>query len=123
LAAGDPTNEQQMLFRLCEAAMTGGENALQPGVRAADVYAAVSRPLEEAGYGALPHHAGHGIGLGHPEPPILVPESEDILEVGDVVTLEPGMYVESIGGMRIENNYLITEDGAEKLSNHLISLT
>lgn len=123
LAVGEPSNEQQMLFRLCEAAMTGGENALQSGVRAADVYAAVSRPLEEAGYGALPHHAGHGIGLGHPEPPILVPESEDVLEVGDVVTLEPGMYVEGIGGMRIENNYLITEDGAEKLSNHLISLT
>jgi Xaa-Pro aminopeptidase len=61
--------------------------------------------------------------LGHPEPPILVPESQDVLEVGDVVTLEPGLYVEGIGGMRIENNYLITENGAEKLSNHLISLT
>jgi Xaa-Pro aminopeptidase len=123
LAVGDPSDEQQMLFRLCEAAMTGGENSLKSGVRAADVYAAVSQPLEEGGYGALPHHAGHGIGLGHPEPPILVPESQDVLEVGDVVTLEPGLYVEGIGGMRIENNYLITENGAEKLSNHLISLT
>ena len=123
LAVGEPTDEQQMLFRLCQAAMQSGAVALRAGVKARDVYAAVSKPLEEAGYGALPHHAGHGIGLGHPEPPILVPHSDDELVAGDVVTLEPGLYVEGIGGMRIEHNYLITQTGAEQLSNHLISLT
>ncbi|MCH7685772.1 MAG: aminopeptidase P family protein [Planctomycetes bacterium] len=123
LAVGEPTDEQQMLFRLCRSAMQSGEEALRSGVKARDVYAAVSKPLEEAGYGALPHHAGHGIGLGHPEPPILVPQSDDELIAGDVVTLEPGLYVEGIGGMRIEHNYLITQTGAEQLSNHLISLT
>ena len=49
--------------------------------------------------------------------------SDDELIAGDVVTLEPGLYVEGIGGMRIEHNYLITQTGAEQLSNHLISLT
>jgi Xaa-Pro aminopeptidase len=123
LSVGEPNDEQQMLFRLCEAALRSGAGVLCAGVPARDVYAAVSKPLEEAGYGALPHHAGHGIGLAHPEPPILVPDSDDVLAAGDVVTLEPGLYIAGIGGMRIENNYLITTAGAECLSNHVISLT
>lgn len=123
LAVGAPTDEQEMLMRLCESALAAGEEKLRARAAARDVYAAVSTPLEQAGYGELPHHAGHGIGLGHPEPPILVPESDDTLIAGDVVTLEPGLYVEGIGGMRIEHNYLITESGRERLSNHLISLT
>ncbi len=123
LAVGTVTDEQEMIFRLCESAMQAGEDVLKAGTAAKDVYAAVSRPLEEAGYGALVHHAGHGIGLAHPEPPILVPESEDVLMAGDVVTLEPGLYQAGIGGVRIENNYLITASGFEKLSQHLIALT
>ena len=57
-------------------------------------------------------------GLAHPEAPILVPESTDVLVAGDVITLEPGAYSEGIGGMRIEHNYLITPTGYERLSNH-----
>ena len=123
LAVGKPTDPQVMLFELCEAAMRAGEEVLTAGAAARDVYASVSRPFEDAGYPPLPHHAGHGIGLAHPEPPILVPESDDELVAGDVVTLEPGIYQAGIGGMRIEHNYLITNDGYERLSNHDISLT
>lgn len=123
LSVGRPTDQQEMLFRLAESALTAGERTVRAGVEAADVYAAVSKPLEDAGFGRLAHHAGHGIGLAHPEPPILVPESTDTLVAGDVITLEPGLYVEGIGGLRIENNYLVTDYGAEKLSGHVISLT
>jgi Xaa-Pro aminopeptidase len=123
LAVGAPSDEQVMLFELCQASMRSGENKLAAGVPAREVYEAVSKPMRESGYGPLGHHAGHGIGLAHPEPPILVPESDDVLVAGDVVTLEPGMYIEGIGGMRIENNYLITATGMETLSNHVISLT
>ncbi|MCH8829688.1 MAG: aminopeptidase P family protein [Planctomycetes bacterium] len=123
LAVGAASESQAMLFQLCRAAMKAGEETLRAGTAAKDVYAAVSAPLEAAGYGRLPHHAGHGIGLAHPEPPILVPESEDVLIAGDVVTLEPGLYVEGIGGMRIENNYLVTDGGFEQLSRHVIALT
>jgi Xaa-Pro aminopeptidase len=123
IAVGVPTLAQQETFQVCLAAMRAGEATLRAGVRAADVYAAVSQPFVDAGHPPLPHHAGHGIGLAHPEPPILVPESQDVLMAGDVVTLEPGAYLTGVGGMRIENNYLITEDGAERLSNHRISLT
>jgi Xaa-Pro aminopeptidase len=123
MAVGEPTAEQQELFALCEAAMKAGEGTLKAGARAGDVFAAASAELEAGGRGPLGHHAGHGIGLAHPEPPILVPESEDTLLAGDVVTLEPGLYVAGIGGMRIENNYLVTDDSAEKLSRHVIALT
>lgn len=121
-AVGEPTSEQRELFALCEAALQAGEESLKAGVKAAEVYAAVSKPLEEGGRGKLGHHAGHGIGLAHPEPPILVPESEDVLLAGDVVTIEPGLYVEGIGGMRIEHNYVIRENGCERLSGHAIAL-
>lgn len=123
IAVGEPTSEQQDLFALCEAALQAGEETLKAGVAARDVFAEVTKPLDEAGRGPLSHHAGHGIGLAHPEPPILVPESDDVLEAGNIVTLEPGLYIEGIGGMRIEHNYLITADGSERLSNHVISLT
>lgn len=124
LCVGPPSDEQQMLADLCLQAIDSGEAALRPGAAARDVYAAVAEPFRIAGYAdAFPHHAGHGIGLAHPEPPILVPESDDVLMVGDVVTLEPGAYVAGIGGMRFEHNYLITESGFERLTNHVLSLT
>jgi Xaa-Pro dipeptidase len=69
------------------------------------------------------HHAGHGIGLSHPEPPFIVPESSETLVAGDVVTLEPGLYLSGVGGMRFERNYLVTQEGYELLSEHHLGLT
>lgn len=124
LAVGPPSAGVRELFAICQAGMQAGEATLRAGARGADVHAAVMRPFREAGHSeAFPHHAGHGIGLAHPEAPILVPESSDVLVAGDVITLEPGAYVDGIGGMRIEHNYLITDSGYERLTNHVISLT
>ncbi len=124
MAVGQPTDEQTMLFELCQSAMQQGEAAFRAGAGARDVYAAVAEVFRESGFAdAFPHHAGHGIGLAHPEAPILVPASEDTLLEGDVVTLEPGLYVQGTGGVRIEHNYLITADGAERLSDHYLGLT
>ncbi len=123
MAVGEPSQEVQELFGLCQSAMSAGEAVLKAGALAKEVHAAVMGPFSAAGKPeAFPHHAGHGIGLAHPEPPILVPESRDVLLAGDVVTLEPGAYVQGVGGMRIEHNYLITEEGYERLSGHEISL-
>ena len=71
----------------------------------------------------FPSHSGHGLGLGHPEPPYLVPESDEILQAGDVVALEPGLYLPGVGGMRFERNYLITGEGHELLTRHRLGLT
>lgn len=123
MAVGKPSDAQVNLFRVCQEAMAAGEASLKAGVRASAVHAAASAPMRAAGMGPIPHHAGHGIGMAHPEPPILVPESDDVLVAGDVVTLEPGNYLQGVGGVRIEHNYLITETGYERLSNHEIALT
>jgi Xaa-Pro aminopeptidase len=120
---GKPTSRQQELHHACVEAMTAGEKLLRPGISGSEVYQAVreaftARQLAEF----FPHHAGHGVGLSHPEAPFLVPQSKDTLLAGDVVTLEPGLYVPGVGGIRIERNYLLTESGFELLSKHSLEL-
>ena len=123
IAVGDVSDAVRKNFGTCQRAMEAGEEVLAAGVPCRDVYAAVNAAFEEDGIaGSFPHHAGHGLGLGHPEWPTLVPDSQDILLPGDVVTLEPGSYVEGVGGMRIEHNYLVTDEGYDRLSNHVIDL-
>ncbi len=123
MSVGQPSQAIRDMFALCQAGMERAEKTLRAGVRARDVHAAAASPYREAGRAELfTHHAGHGIGLAHPEPPILVPESDDVLVAGDVITLEPGAYEKGIGGMRIEHNYLITQAGYERMSGHVISL-
>jgi Xaa-Pro dipeptidase len=118
---GAPTPQQQVLYDLATAAMAAGEKTLRAGAACQTVFDAVDGVFEKAGH-TLPHHAGHGIGLTHPEAPFLVRHSTETLLENDVITLEPGIYVEGVGGLRIENNYRVTATGYEKLSNHMISL-
>ena len=118
---GGPSPKQRVLFDSCLGAMEAAEALLKPGTIAGDVDTAVRRRFEADGLlDHFPHHSGHGIGLGHPEPPYFIPGSPEVLVVGDVVTLEPGLYVEGVGGIRIERNYAITEGGHELLSKHAI---
>jgi len=122
MAVGTPSNDQVRQFEACRDAMLAAEATLMAGADCKLVYEAASAVFIDRGYPALAHHCGHGLGMEHPEPPILVPESTDTLLSGDVVTIEPGLYVEGVGGMRFEHNYLITEDGFDRLSNHHIGL-
>jgi Xaa-Pro dipeptidase len=118
-----PTPDQTRLYDLCMAAMTAGESQLRPGAPCLEVYGAVHAIFDKAGMAEhFPHHAGHGLGLTHPEAPFFVRHANETLLAGDVVTLEPGLYVEGVGGIRIEHNYLITATAHERLSNHIIAL-
>ena len=119
----EPSPDQQRLYDLCVQAMTAGEKELVAGRACRTVYDAVRDVFDRAGAARhFPHHAGHGLGLTHPEAPYFVREADETLLAGDVVTLEPGLYVAGIGGIRIEHNYLISERGYERLSNHTIAL-
>jgi Xaa-Pro aminopeptidase len=125
VVGAEPTPDQRRLYDLCTAAMVAGEKELRANAACLTVYQAVRGVFEKAGmadYFPHSHHAGHGLGLSHPEAPYLVRHATETLLAGDVVTLEPGLYVPNIGGIRIEHNYLITDKGFERLSNHTIAL-
>lgn len=118
-----PNAEQRRLYDLCMGAMAAGEKVLRAGAPCQTVDDAVRGVSDKAGMEHyFAHHAGHGIGLTHPEAPFIVRHSNETLLEGDVITLEPGLYVPKVGGLRIEHNYLITAGGHERLSNHTIAL-
>ncbi len=116
---GKPTAEQQNIYGLCAMAIDAGAAVLRAGATCQAVFDAVDAVLG----GKLVHHAGHGLGIQHPEAPFLVRRSTETLVAGDVVTLEPGLYVDGVGGVRLEHNYLVTETGFEQLSGHVLSPT
>jgi Xaa-Pro aminopeptidase len=120
---GELSPRRRQLEAALHAALAAGEKELRPGTQCVDVYNAVNEVMSEHGFGDhFQHHAGHGLGLDHPEAPYFVPESEEVLLEGDVVTLEPGAYAAEFAG-RIEHVYLVTSDGFERLTDHDTAFT
>lgn len=107
-------------YRACLAAKEAAVSAVVPGVRASQVDAAARQCLVDAGYGdAFKHSLGHGIGLEIHEGPRLGGKVETLLQEGMVVTIEPGIYLDGEFGIRIEDDVVVTADGAEPLSTRL----
>lgn len=121
---GTPTEKQLEAHAHVLEVMKTGEKLLRPGQSCREFYEQIHGELEGwSGYHFI-HHAGHGIGLDAHEVPRLNPAWEDVLEEGDVVAFEPGIYGEDLkGGIRLENNYLITESGHRQLSHFPLDLT
>lgn len=118
-----PTKEHRRLYEACLEAMAAGEALVRAGRPGREIDAAVRESF--AGKHLAENfrsHSGHGLGLGHPDPPYLVPESTDTLVAGDIIAIEPGQYIDGVAGMRFERNYLVTEDGYELLSHHKLQI-
>lgn len=118
LITGKVTPEFRSVHECVLAAQHAALAAIHPGARAADVDAAARAVIADAGYGPFfDHGLGHGIGMEIHESPRLRPNSEEILRPGMVITVEPGVYLPGWGGVRIEDDVLVTPDGAEVLSH------
>lgn len=120
---GDPAQWQQDLREAVREAQRTAIEAIEAGVSCVDIDRAARRALEERGLAdRFGHSTGHGIGLEVHEAPSLSRRSEDRLAAGHVVTVEPGVYLPGQGGIRIEDDVLVTDGGARILSGFPRSL-
>lgn len=126
---GEPTNEVLKMYETVLRAQQAALAALRPGVSVRSVYEISKEIIAAEGYVVGPgeegymHSLGHGVGLDVHEKPALSPRSDEILRPGMVVTVEPGLYYEAHGGVRIEDMVVITDSGHANLTDHPYQLT
>lgn len=115
----EPDALQARIHAGCQAAIESAEEVLRVGVPAKRVYEAAVSTLDDLQLRPyFRSHLGHGIGLGHPDPPYFAPESEDVVQEHEVIAIEVGLYLDSAHAARLEKNYLVTSGGLELLSHH-----
>lgn len=114
---GEPSAKQREIFDTVLRAHDAAIEAVRSGVTTGDVDQAARRVIEDAGYGPqFFHRIGHGLGMEGHEDPSLDPGSTTELESGMVFTIEPGIYVEGLGGVRIEDDVVVEDSGCRVLT-------
>jgi Xaa-Pro dipeptidase len=117
-AVGEVEPEFEKIAKIVLQANEAGRAAGRPGVPCANVDKAARQVIEQAGYGKyFTHRTGHGIGMEAHEDPYMRGDNMQMLVPGMAFTVEPGIYLPGRGGVRIEDNVVITRDGAEVLSD------
>lgn len=118
MAVGDINPELEKIAQFVREANRAGRAAVKPGVLASDVDRAVRSVIEAAGYGEFfIHRTGHGLGREAHEEPYISAYDDTELRPGMTFTIEPGIYLPNRGGVRIEDDVLVTEDGCRSLTN------
>jgi Xaa-Pro aminopeptidase len=116
IAFGEPPGRLREIFEVVQHAQRAGADAVAPGVAASEPDRAARAVIEGAGLGdRYTHPTGHGVGLEIHEAPILRASCETRLSAGVVVTIEPGVYLPGLGGVRIEDMVVVTEGGRRSL--------
>lgn len=120
---GEPSEDQRRAWRHVVEVFTIIQDSVKPGESCRALFDECNRWLGEFKEARFDHHLGHGIGLFPHEAPHLNPNWDDTFEVGDVFTAEPGLYADHLrAGLRLENDYLVTETGVELLSDFPLEL-
>lgn len=115
---GRPTDEQLKAREIIVSVLDHVKATVKPGVSCTALFNECKAMLDEYEVDSFFHHLGHGIGLYPHEAPHLNPAWDDTYQVGDVFTAEPGLYTSDLkAGIRIEENYLVTAEGVELLTN------
>lgn len=117
---GEPSSDLQKMFQVVRKTLQMGVEMIRPGITASEVDRKLREQIQKAGYPVYPHHTGHGIGATFHEEPRLVPYNDLPLTPGMVIALEPGIYFPGVGGVRLEDVVLVTQDGCELLTTHLV---
>jgi Xaa-Pro aminopeptidase len=118
VAVGEPIDELKKIYDIVLQAQLRGLQEIKPGITGKHADQIPRDYITEHGYGEyFGHSTGHGIGLDVHEGPSLSSKSDVSLEPGMVVTVEPGIYMSGLGGVRIEDDTVITEAGNEKLTH------
>ena len=117
VAVGNVTDEQKNIYNIVLKAQQNALSVLKSGISCADADKAARSIIEDAGYGEyFGHGTGHGVGVEIHEEPSLSPRSKQTLKAGNVVTVEPGIYIPAKFGVRIEDVVIFTEDGCENIT-------
>jgi Xaa-Pro aminopeptidase len=118
LSTGNPPAELVRAYEVCLEAQKRAVGALRAGITGVDADFVAREVIENEGLGEhFGHGLGHGVGLLIHEAPRLSTESSDTLRAGNVVTIEPGIYLEGVGGVRIEDLASVGEDGLELVTS------
>lgn len=117
IAIGEPDEKLKEIYAIVNEALTIGINSVKDGVIGSFVDGEIRNFITEKGYGKeFGHGAGHSFGLEIHENPYFSQTSNDQIQAGMVMTVEPGIYIPNLGGVRIEDDLLVTDTGCEILT-------
>ena len=118
LITGTVPDQYEKIYNITLQAQEAAIAAIKPGMEIRDLDTIARDVITDAGYGPqFSHSLGHGIGLEIHEGPGVSPRSTGVLKEGMVITIEPGIYVAGLGGVRIEDDVWVTASGCEVISN------
>ena len=121
--SGEVSDEQVRAWEELTRALEYVEQSVKPGASCRALFESIKGQLDDYMPGSFFHHLGHGIGLYPHEFPHLNPHWDDAFEEGDVFTAEPGLYAKDLrGGLRLENDYLVTSDGVQQLNKTTLKM-